>query len=211
MDADATAPRCTCCHHPLFADELGRTACLRCQQRADDHLAALPGPDGLYARLTGALAPGRGAGGPAVSGSRTAPIPARLEPLSLLARGGVVTILQTWQADWHDHLGWSHPCWSGGMQQQLDQVVAGLRANLPWAAASHPAFGEFYGEVRHLAAACRGQITGERPERRVAVACPCGAELHITLSTPGRRCGSCGTQYGFAELRSLPLAERRAA
>jgi len=207
-----TAPRCTCCGSLLFADELGRQACLRCQQRADANLAALPGPDGLYARLRGALVPGRGSGGPAVSGSRTAPIPARLEPLSLSARGGVVTILQTWQADWHDHLGFTHPRWTGGLQEQCDQTVAALRNNLPWAASSHPAFEEFYAEVRQITAACRGQITGERPERRVTLACAdCGGPLSVTLSTPGKRC-SCGRQYGFTELRALrPIADRRAA
>lgn len=211
MELAADGPRCTCCHSLLYADEVGRQACMPCQARVGGHLATLAGPEGLYARLRGALVPGRADGGPSVSGSRTAPLPLRLEPLSLSARGGVVTILQTWLIDWHDQLGWTYPRFEGGLQQQCDQVVTQLRANLPWAASSHPAFDEFAHEVGQITAACRRQVTGERPERRVSVACTCGRPLRITVSTPGARCAGCGQQYGRTEVLQLPLAERSAA
>lgn len=200
---------CTMCHRDLRDDE--PQTCRPCAERVDTALLALAGPDGLYARLTTRLAPGAGSGQPSVSGSRTAPLPVRLEPLSMLARGGVVTILQTWLCDWHEQLGWGHPRWTGGLQQQLDQVVRALRTNIPWAADSHPAFSEFAAEAGDIRRQCERVITGERPERRITVACAdCSSPLSITLSTEGRRCG-CGRQYGWAELRELPLAERRAA
>ncbi|MET7924764.1 hypothetical protein ABZT43_12360 [Streptomyces sp. NPDC005349] len=205
---DATAPHCTICHRGLFADELGHHACRPCTRRIDEHLAAIPG---LYARLSGALAPGSGSGGPAVSGSRTAPLPLRLEPLSLAARGGVVTVLQTWLIDWFELLGFRHPRWEGGLQDQCDDVVDRLRINLPWAAASHPAVDEFAREISQLRRQCETQVTGERPPRRVRVACPCGQPLAFTLDTLGLRCPNCQTQYGHSELLSLPLAERAAA
>lgn len=202
----------TCgCGRQLRHDELGRTACRLCQERADTALRQLPGPRGLYAQLGTRLMPGSGRGDGRVTGSRTAPLPLRLEPLSLTARGGIVTVLQTWLVDWHEQLGWRHPRWQGRLQQQLDDVVHALRVNVEWAASSHPAFGEFVTEVTALVRQCERQITGERPERPVPVACPCGTVLKVTVSTPGARCRGCGTQYGRTEILDLPVAGRTGA
>lgn len=208
-DNTRTWPTCTVCHQDLWHSELGRIACRRCQQRTDDNLAALAGDTGLYRALGLALAPGARTGEARVSGGgRTAPLPLRLEPLSLSARGGVVTILQEWLVDWHQYLGWCHPRWVGGLREQLDQTVQALRNNLEWAACSHLAFGDFSAEVAWLAGMCRRQISGERSERRIVVACSCGGTLRITLSTPGARCAGCGTQYARSEVLELPLAPR---
>lgn len=207
--ADYEWPTCGC-GRQLRNDELGRQACRLCQERADEALRQLPGPDGLYARLATRLMPGRGGDSVAVSASRTAPLPLRLEPLNLMARGGVVTVLQDWLVDWHEQLGWRHPRWTGGLQQQLDEAVRALRVNLEWAATSHPAFGEFVLEVTSLVRQCERQITGERKERPIAVACPCGTVLRVTVSTPGAQCRCCGTQYGRSEVLDLPLAGRSA-
>lgn len=117
-------------------------------------------------------------------------------------------MLQTWLVDWHDQLQWAHPRWQGDLQQQLDQVVRALRANLEWAATEHAAFGDFAAEVATLTRSCRRQITGEKPERRISVACPCGDILRVTISTPGARCGGCGAQYARADVLELPLAVR---
>ncbi|MGW1160398.1 hypothetical protein ACWD48_19700 [Streptomyces sp. NPDC002519] len=202
---------CTVCLRDLYEYELGHQACKPCTDRADRDLRALAGPDGLYARLAGSLHPGSSSGGLAVSGSRTAPLPVRLEPLSLAARGGVVTILQTWLIDWHETLGYRHPRWDGDLQQQLDQVVGRLRVLLPWAAESHGAFDEFSRELSGLVRQCQSATGGEKPPRRIGVTCPCGHTLRVTLDTAGVRCPACSTQYGHSEALRLPLAERRAA
>lgn len=202
----------TCgCGRQLRQDELDRVACRLCQERADQALRQLPGTGGLYARLATVLVPGRGGDGTVVSASRTAPLPLRLEPLSLMARGGVVTVLQTWLIDWHELLGWRHPRWNGDLQQQLDDVVQALRTNLEWAASSHPAFWEFSVEITGLVRQCERQITGERKERPIAVACTCGTVLHVTVSTPGARCRGCDRQRTRSEVLDLPLAQRAAA
>jgi hypothetical protein len=208
--ADYEWPTCSC-GRQLRHDELGRTACHLCQDRADEALRQLPGPDGLYARLATRLMPGRGGDGQVVAVSRTAPLPLRLEPLNLMARGGVVTVLQTWQIDWHEHFGWRHPRWNGNLQQQLDEVVHALRVNLEGAASSHPFFGEFAKEVFSLVRQCERQITGERKERPIAVNCSCGTVLHVTVVTHGIRCRGCNTQYSRSEAFDLPLATRSAA
>lgn len=204
-------PTCSPCGRQLRHDELGRVACRLCQDRADHALRQLPGPGGIYASLAHRLTPGQGSDAPVVTMSRTAPLPVRLEPLSLMARGGVVTILQTWLIDWHETLGWRHPRWEGNLQQQCDQVVKALRVNLEWAATDHPAFAGFLHEVTSTVRQCERQITGERPERPIAVACPCGSILRVTVSTPGARCRGCATQYGRSEVLDLPLADRAAA
>lgn len=208
---DAPVPACTICHGNLYENELGHQACRPCTDRVDQNLRALAGPDGLYARLAHSLRPGSSNGGTPVSGSRTAPLPVRLEPLSLAARGGVVTILQTWLIDWFELLDFRYPRWQGDLQQQCDDVVHRLRVNLNWAAETHPAFAEFALEVAQLRRQCETATGGEKPPRRVPVQCSCGQILKITLDSPGKKCSGCGTQYGLQELRRLPLAQRWAA
>jgi hypothetical protein len=206
-------PTCSPCGRQLRDDELGRIACRLCQDRIDLALRQLPGPDGLYAQLATRLIPGRGGDGQVVSISRTAPLPLRLEPLNLMARGGVVTVLQDWQTEWHERLGWGHPRWQGDLQRQLDNAVKALRGNLDWAASSHPAFGDFAQEVASYVRQCERQISGERVERPIGVLCAdpcCGRVLYVTVSTPGLRCG-CGAQYGREAALSLTLANRSAA
>jgi hypothetical protein len=210
-DDDYQWPTCTACARQLRHDELGRVACHICRDRAEQNLTALAGEHGLYARLSACLAPGAPIRDGHAPTGRTAPLPLRLAPLSLSARGGVVTVLQTWLIDWHETLGWNHPRWSGGLQGQLDQVVGALRSNLDWAASAHLAFGEFADELSSLVRACRRQVTGEQPERRIAVECPCGGILRITVSTPGTRCAACSAQYDRIAVLELPLAERAVA
>jgi hypothetical protein len=209
-ETDYQWPTCAACGRDLRADELGQVACRPCRDRVERDLNTLPGPDGLYAQLSGCLEPGSAPKGGRAPSGRTAPLPVRLAPLDLAARGGVVTILQTWLVDWHDHLGWTYPRWRGDMQGQLDQVVTALRNNLDWAASSHPAFAEFADEVAQVVRACRRQVTGERPERRISVVCSCANTLRITVSTSGTKCTVCGTQYDRVGVLELPLAQRAA-
>ncbi|MFD5875673.1 hypothetical protein [Streptomyces sp. NPDC060322] len=202
---------CTICHRDLRDDERARFACPFCVDLVDQRLRALAGPQGLYARLSARLAPGAGNGGPAVSGSRTAPVPLRLEVLNLMTAGGpVLGPLETWVRDWEGY-GRADMCEAGTLQQRVDHAVGTLRFNLAWAAGNHPAIDEFGREVAFMWRACERQITGERPARIVPVACPCGTVLRITLDIAGARCVGCGEQYGHSELMALPLAERRIA
>lgn len=209
MNAEATA--CTICHRGLYADELGRYACSPCADRIDGQLRALAGPKGLYARLSAQLAPRAGSGGPAVSGSRTAPVPLRLEILNLMTAGGpVLGPLETWVRDWREH-GRAEVCEAGTLQQRVDHAVRTLRFNLQWAVASHAAVDEFAREVSLIYRQCEAQVSGERRPRVIPVACPCGQTLRVTLDTPGCRCPRCGTQYGHSQLMDLPLADRQIA
>jgi hypothetical protein len=217
-------PTCDPCGRDLRHDELDRRACRLCQERVDLALRQLAGPvtwegvkknrrvvSGLYAALTSVLTPGGGGNVAHVSGSRIAPVPPSLDVLNLMTeRGPIVGKLEAWVRDW-ESFGRADVDESGTLQQRVDHTVRTLRFNLAWAAAYHPAFGDFLDEVIVMVRQCERQITGERAERPIVVACPCGTTLRVTVSTPGARCRGCGTQYARSDVLELPIAERVAA
>lgn len=93
------------CGRRLWVAEAGRYACRPCEDQTAKRLAEI-GP--LFRRLsdTAALMRGAARGGGATSGSKTPPIPPRLEVLSLTAAGGVATRLQAIEDSWRQALGW---------------------------------------------------------------------------------------------------------
>jgi hypothetical protein len=204
-DARAT---CIICLRDLRENELGRHSCLICQDRGIQMLRALPT---LYAQLGDLLQPGAGRGEGRVSGSKSAPLPCSTEVLNLRARGGLVTILASWEDAVRDELGYTAATFRGDYLQTLTGVVAFLVANAPWIYSSFEAVDEFHSEVRERHGHARTLALGERPPHRFGVVCTCGSTLKITLETPGKKCDACGAQYDVSGLRHLPLADRRAA
>ncbi|MFE2497134.1 hypothetical protein [Streptomyces scopuliridis] len=177
-----------------------------CRERIHDNLLALPD---LYRQLATALFPGRrGDGGR--SGTRTAPLPCNEEALDLRARGGIEGVLSSWARDLCEREGWTIP-----QHRTVEGAVEGCAAllglNLPMICDEHPAVAEFADELRQITGQARRLITGERPPRRIPVACPCGQVLRVTLDTAGVQCPECGEQYGHSEVLQLPMAERRIA
>jgi len=199
---------CLICHRDLRDYEAGRYTCLICQDRGIAMLRAMPG---LYDQLGDLLQPGSGQDGGRVSGSKTAPLPCSTEILDLRSRGGLVTILASWEDAVRDELGYNAATFRGDYRQTLAGVVAFLAGNAPWIYSSFAAVDEMHDEVRRYHGQARALVVGERPPHRFGVVCTCGTTLKITLETPGKKCDQCGTQYGLRELRHLPLAERRAA
>lgn len=192
---------CAICHKP------SRTRVHPgCQAHIAENIDALPS---LYAALAEYLAPGR-RGGDGRSGTRTAPLPCSLEVLDLRGRGGIEGILTSWEASTRELLGWA-PAEPRNVGQAVECAAEFLRLNLTWICDNHPAIDDMAREASALRRQCERQITGEKPERRIAVACHCGGTLHVTLSTPGTRCVGCGQQYGHAEALQLPLARRAVA
>lgn len=203
---DVSAPVCTACGRGLLQHERGRFACRVCEARGVELLRTLPA---LYAQTAYLLQPGTGGKGGRVSGSKSAPLPCSEAVLSLRARGGMVTILTSWESAFRDELGYTATPFRGTYEQTLDGTVQFLVNAAPWIYASFPAVDEYHRELRQIAGQARAIVTGEKPARTVPVQCSCGAVLRITLDTDGRKC-SCGQQYGWTELRELPLAERAA-
>lgn len=201
-------PACVICRRNLWDDELCRYACRPCEHAGHALLNALPA---LYRQTADLLQPGVGGGGGRISGSKSAPLPCSEHVLNLRARGGMVTVLATWEEAVREEVGYSQATFRGGFEATLDGAVEFLAINCPWIYAAFAAVDDFHDEIRQLHGRARALVSGEPPARRVTVVCAlCDATMRITLDTPGRRC-KCGTQYGWAELRQLPLAERAAA
>ncbi|MFC5144276.1 DUF7341 domain-containing protein [Streptomyces aureoversilis] len=177
-----------------------------CRHDLDRTLAQLPS---LYHQLEQALPPGR-RGTTSRAPSYGTRLPVRLDSLDLRARGGIEGVLTCWETDVRHHLALPDTPYRGTVEQQINSAVTFLRGNLLWILDQHPAAGDFATDIHNITAHATTVITGEPRERRLRLACPCGATLAITLSTPGRLC-ACGQQYGFHELRHLDLAPRNAA
>ena len=203
-----TITACACCHRPLRDGET--LGCRICQREGTARLRALPG---LYAASAAHLAPGgRGSGGGRVSGSKAAPMPARCDVLDMRGPGGVVAVLAQWEDLVRVALRFD-PAPAGGSYERVLAGACGLLVdNAPWLYGQFEAVEELHGEVRDWHGRLSRLVHGDDRERRLTLECRCGAALGgVTLSTPGRRCGQCGAQYGWAELRGLSLAERSAA
>jgi len=177
-----------------------------CRDRIAANLRALPR---LYRQLADALQPGR-RGGDGRTGTRSAPIPCSLDSLDLRARGGIEGVVGSWARDLCEREQWDIPDYTS-VQAIVDWACGVLLANLAVICDEHPAVRELADELRQITGQAERLITGEKPPRRVPVACPCGQTLRITLDTAGVRCPGCSAQYGHAEALGLPLAERRAA
>lgn len=196
---------CGKCTRELHHEEHGRIICTRCRNRTDADLAAIPG---LYRQLSDNMAPRTGASEePRVSTSRVhAPLPIKIGALSLVATGGVVTVLHTWLEDIHRLRGWTPP-----QRRPCPDMVKALRVNLDWMAEEHPAFTEFAREIADLVFDCRRQMDGaEKHRKKFGVRCStdgCGNVLRTDLDTDGTRC-SCGTRYDRDALLSLDLVGR---
>ncbi|MBB5932346.1 hypothetical protein [Streptomyces echinatus] len=205
MDA---ARICIVCSAALYDDEA--QTCRPCAERVAANLAALAGPEGLYARLADSLHPGSGSGGPVVSGSRTAPLPVRLEVLNAMTeRGPVLGPLEGWVRDWEAY-GRATVDETGTLQQRLNHAVGTLRFNLAWAAGQHPAFADFADETWTIVRRCRTATGAEKPPVRVPVACRCGQILRVSLDMDGIECRHCGSEYGHGEMLKLTPTRRAA-
>lgn len=200
-------------------------ACPLCGRTAQDvHENCLAALDsrlqsirGLYAALHQVLEPGS-SDGTRVSGTRNAPAPLRVEPLSLLCRGGIVSILATWETDWRERRGLAVDWTTAGREQLLagGQVLADvlefLRAHLEWAAREHPAVDEFAGEVREIIGACRTALGLTTDLRRIGQ-CPaqlgdrvCGRVLYADPYADSIRCDRCRTDWPRARWLLLGAA-----
>ncbi|NUP48995.1 MAG: hypothetical protein HOW97_17070 [Catenulispora sp.] len=186
---------CTICRRPT--DDRNPIRHQRCAERLRADLADIPGH---YALMGAVLAPGTAGGGAHVSGTRTAPLPVRLEPLSLRARGGMVTVLALWEADWRE-LRELTPAMRGTSATDLAAIVLSLRAHLPWAIENHGAVDEFAREVRDLLHQCRA-AAGLLPSMMRIGDCPaqdddqpCGAALYADPMADVIRCRKCRTTW----------------
>jgi hypothetical protein len=157
-------------------------------------VAAFPA---LYVELGDVLLPGS-TSGPKVTGTRTPPIPARLEALNLRGRGAstavsrwlleqrgrptehlvdqygalpMVAILGELEADVRATLGLSRAVFHGSTEQTVTAITRFLLAQLDSVCDRHPAVAEFAYDVRTLHHECKRTIS-EQPHRLKVGPCP---------------------------------------
>jgi len=179
-----TCPLC------LRGDGLHESCTLRL--RAD--LVAIPG---LYALMGAVLTPGA-ATGARVSGTRTAPLPVRLEPLNLRARGGLVTTLALWETHVRAERGLSAGTERGISARDLAAIVLFLRVQLPWITEQYTQVRKFTDDLRDIVHACRA-AAGILPNMMRIGDCPnplgddqpCGTALYADPYAEQIQCRWC--------------------
>ncbi|MFG3585105.1 hypothetical protein [Streptomyces sp. NPDC047990] len=212
-------PVCAACGRDLWTEELDRKSCRPCEDRAAGRLAELPQ---LFARLntTAALMRGARRSGGGGTGSKTPPIPPRLEVLSLVGPGGVAARLQVIEDSWRSVLGWTVAPWRGSPAQAVPQLVKFLADNLLWACSSYEEVGQDVEELRLLHAEMKRAADGEHRPGRVKIGLcpvpretgPCGTQLTARADSHRVHCSGCDSRWEtLGEWRELRAAQEQVA
>lgn len=208
-------PVCTACGHDLWTNEVDRQACRPCEDKTLTRLTELPA---LFRQLdtTAALIRGASRSSGGGSGSKTPPIPPRLEVLSLVGPGGVAARLSAVEDSWRQALGWTVAPWRGSPAQAVPQHVQFLANNLPWAADAYESVGQDIDDLRRLHGECKAIVNDERKPGRVQIgACPgrleaglCGQPLTASAASHRVHCPACGARWEtLGEWRELRAAQ----
>ncbi|MEV6547979.1 hypothetical protein AB0M57_04625 [Streptomyces sp. NPDC051597] len=218
-------PTCTACQKDLWVDEAeaGRLACRPCENRTAKRLTELPA---LFAELnrTATLMRGARRTGTATSGSRTPPIPPRIEVLALTGPGGIAARLTAIEDSWRQALGWAIPVrhdhvrtfagWRLDPARDVPERARFLANNLLWACSSYDSISQDIDDIRRLHTEATTAISTERRPGPVKVGrCPaptesgaCDTQLTANSGKEHICCGACGTQWfgkeGWDDLRN---------
>lgn len=202
------------CNRQLWVAEAGRWACRPCEDATKRRILELPG---LFAQLDTTAMLMKGASrisGP--SGSKTPPIPPRLDVLNLVGPGGIAARLRDIEDAWRNTLGWTVAPWRGSPAEAIPKHAAFLANNLLWACGSYEPVGQDIDELRKLHAECAALAAGDKRPGRVQIgACPvrlehgsCGTPLTATTNSHRVHCGGCGARWdGLGEWRELRAAQ----
>lgn len=203
------------CDRRLWVSEASRWACRPCEDTTAQRIAELPA---LLRRLdtTAALMRGARRSGAGTSGSKTPPIPPRLDVLNLVGPGGAAARLQAIEDSWRRTLGWTIAPWRGSPSEAVPAHAQFIANNLLWACESYEEVGQDIDDLRRLHGECKALVDGERKAGRVQIgACPvrlddgpCGTALTASADSHRVRCGSCGTRWEtLGEWRHLRSAQ----
>lgn len=209
-------PTCAACGRDLWTAEAGRFACRPCEDRTAIRIAELAR---FFAGLntTAMLMRGARRQGGGSSGSKTPPIPPRLEVLALVGPGGVAARLRDIEDSWRKALGWTVAPWRGSPAQAVPVHVTFLFNNLPWACDAYESVGQDIDDLRRLHGECAALVNDERRPGRVQIgACParwdddslCGQPLTASAASHRVRCEACGARWEtLGEWRELRAAQ----
>jgi len=206
------------CNRQLWVAEAGRWACRPCEDATAKRISELPA---LFRQLdtTAALMKGASRSSSPTSGSRTPPIPPRLDVLNLVSPGGIAARLSAIEDAWRAELGWTIAPWRGSPAQAVPRLAEFLANNLLWACSSYEAVGQDIDDLRRLHAECTALANDERRPGRVQIGnCPvrdgvgdlCWTPLTARADSHRVRCGACGSRWEtLGEWRELRAAQER--
>jgi hypothetical protein len=205
------------CGRQMWVTEADRFACRPCQENTAQRIRELPG---LFRQLdtTAALMRGSRRPGGATSGSKTPPIPPRLEVLALVGPGGAAARLSAIEDAWRQALGWTIAPWRGSPKQAMPHLAGFLTNNLLWACSSYEEVGQDIDDLRRLHAECAALVSGEKRPGRVQIGvCPnvvdggwCGAQLTASTGSHRIHCSGCGARWEtLGEWRELRAAQEQ--
>lgn len=211
---DYSWPTCTACGRELWVAEANRVACRPCEDKTATRVAELPALflhlDTTTSLMRGARRPGAG------GGSKTPPIPPRLEVLALVGPGGVAARLSAIEDSWRAALGWTVAPWRGSPAQSVPLLAGFLANNLLWACSSYGEVGQDIDDLRRLHAECTALALDERRPGRVQIGnCPvrtddgwCWTPLTARADSHRIHCGNCGGRWEtLGEWRDLRAAQ----
>lgn len=208
-------PTCLSCARHLWETELNRLACRPCEDRTAQRIAELPH---LFNSLntTAMLMKGASRIGGATSGTRTAPIPPRLDVLNLVGPGGLATRLRDIEDAWRTAFNRRIAPWAGSPAEAVPVHANFLAINLRRACESYESIGQDINDLRRLHTECKALTSNERRPGRIQVgACPvpldngpCATPLTASTASHRVHCDGCGTRWeGMGEWRSLRAAQ----
>ncbi|MEU6543907.1 hypothetical protein [Streptomyces sp. NPDC046859] len=205
------------CRRQLWVSEASRWACRPCEDATAKRIAELPA---LFRQLdtTAALIKGGSRGASPTSGTRTPPIPPRLDVLNLVSPGGMAARLAAIEDAWRATLGWTIAPWRGNPAQAIPHHIEFLANNLLWACSSYEEVGQDIDDLRRLHGECTALANDERRPGRVQIGnCPntvdgqlCWTQLTATAASHRIRCSGCGARWEtLGEWRDLRAAQER--
>lgn len=205
------------CNRQLWTAEAGRWACRPCEDRTATRITELPA---LFRQLdtTAALMKGASRVSSGGSGTRTAPIPPRLDVLNMVGPGGVAARLSAIEDSWRQVLGWTVAPWRGSPAQAVPLLAEFLANNLLWACSSYEEVGQDIDDLRRLHTQCKNVVEQKQTPGDVKIGlCPvvveerlCVEQLYASARSFKTACTACGTSWeGEDEWRDLRAAQER--
>lgn len=210
-------PVCTApgCGRELWTAEVGRWVCRPDEDKTLARIAELPA---LFRQLdtTAALMRGARRIGGGGSGTKSPPIPPRLEVLALVGPGGIAARLSAVEDSWRQALGWTIAPWRGSPAQAVPHLVRFLADNLLWACGGYESVGDDIDELRKLHSECTAIVNDKPRYGNVKIGlCPvviedryCAEQLHASARSFKTACPTCRSRWeGEEEWRQLRAAQ----
>lgn len=192
----STAQHTAACGHQ---SDVPAQLCPGCTTRLRDHLADLPG---LYALLAAWLAPGSRNPDHGSVTAVEAPLPVREHVLDLRAPGGIVGVLEDWQAAVRDARGYTAPTRAGDIPLRIVAAAGDLMANLTWISVQWEQASDLARELATLEGRALAIINPR--DRSIPIGqCPtqdtdgsiCGATIRVPAGTTDVYCHRCSTRF----------------